>query len=76
MAKTLGQKLDDVQAAIEAVEGSQSYKMNGREMTRADLSTLYKREDHLEHKIETLGRNYVPGQNINPRRMSAPIQFS
>lgn len=76
MAKTYGQQLDAVQAAIEAVESSQSYELDGRKLTRADLSTLYKREDSLIAKIEIHGRNYAPGQNTTPMKTRAHVQFS
>lgn len=76
MAKTLGQQLDAVQTAITAVESSQSYKLDGRELTRADLSTLYKREDDLISKIENYGRDYIPGQNTQPMRRGVNVRFS
>jgi len=68
LAKTLGEQLESVQNAIEAVLSSQSYKLDGREMTRADLEVLYAREDRLEAKIDKHGRDYIPGQNTKPRR--------
>lgn len=76
MAKTLGQQLDAVQTAITAVESSQSYELDGRKLTRADLSTLYKREDDLISKIESYGRDYIPGQNTQPMRRSVNVRFS
>jgi len=76
LAQTLGQQLDAVQTAITAVESSQSYKFDGRELTRADLSTLYKREESLISKIEIFGRNYSPGQNSTPMKTRAHVQFS
>lgn len=76
MAKTLGQQLDAVQTAITAVESSQSYELDGRKLTRADLSTLYKREDNLISKIETYGRDYIPGQNTKPMRRCVNVRFS
>lgn len=76
MAKSLGQRLDTVQAAIEAVESSQSYEMNGRKLTRADLATLYKQENSLINQIDMHGRDYIPGQNTRPIKMSANVRFS
>ncbi|MFH0710115.1 MAG: hypothetical protein V2A75_07915 [Pseudomonadota bacterium] len=76
MAQTLGQQLDAVQTAISAVETSQSYEMDGRKLTRADLSTLYKREDSLISKIEIFGRDYAPGQNTSPMKTRANVRFS
>jgi len=76
MAKTLGQQLDDVQIAIESVLTSQKYAINGRELTRADLSALQIRENDLIKKIEAHGRDYIPGQNARPIKMSANVCFS
>ena len=76
MAKTLGQQLDDVQIAIESVLTSQKYVINGRELTRADLSVLQIREDALIKKIEAHGRDFVVGQNARPLKMSANVCFS
>lgn len=76
MAKTLGQQLDDVQTAIESVLTSQKYVINGRELTRADLSVLQIREDSLIKKIEAHGRDYIAGQNTRPLKMSANVCFS
>lgn len=76
MAKTLGQQLDDVQTAIESVLTSQKYVINGRELTRADLSALESREKTLIEKIEAHGRDYIPGQNAKPLKMRANVCFS
>lgn len=46
--KTYTQQLEEVQAAIEAIEGgAQSYSIAGRSLSRADLATLYARESKL-----------------------------
>jgi len=76
LAKTYGEQLDAVQTAITAVETSQSYEMDGRKLTRADLETLYRREESLISKIEIHGRNYCPGQNTSPMKTRAHVQFS
>lgn len=76
MAQTLGQQLEALQTAISAVETSQSYEIDGRKLTRADLATLYKREDALISKIDIFGRNYIPGQNTSPMKMRAHVRFS
>lgn len=76
MALTFGQQLDAVQTAIASVQSSQSYEFEGRKLTRADLSTLYKREDDLISKIEIYGRDYTPGQNSKPMRRSVNVRFS
>ena len=58
MARTYTQQLDDVQAAILAIEsGAQSYTIAGRSMTRGNLDALYKREERLITKVarETTG---------------------
>jgi len=68
LAKTLLEQLTSVQNAIEAVLSSQSYKMNGREMTRADLDMLQAREDRLEEKIRRYGPNYKIDENTQSRR--------
>jgi len=75
MAKTLGEQLEEVQNAITAVLTSQSYKMNGRELTRADLSALEMREDRLISLIEKHGDGYSPTQN-NLVGVRARVQFS
>jgi len=75
MAKTLGEQLNEVQEAITAVLTSQSYKMNGRELTRADLSALEMREDRLFTLIEKYGDDYFPSKNTKVG-MRVPIRFS
>lgn len=78
MAKTLGQRLDQVQDAIDKLESgtAQSYEMDGRKMTYLDLTALYKREDYLIKQIELYGRDYIPGQNSKPVRRTALVSFS
>lgn len=76
MAKSLGLKLDEIETAIDAVLGSQSYEMNGRKLTRADLNSLYAREDRLISQIELHGRDFIPGQNTKPMKMSANVVFN
>ena len=48
----MAQQLEDVDEAIEAIEGgAQSITAeDGRTYTRADLGTLYKRADRLESR--------------------------
>ena len=76
MAKTLGEQLEEIQNAIDAVLSSQSYKMNGRELTRADLSALEMREDKLLSRIDQYGPDFIPGQKSEIRGMRARVQFS
>lgn len=66
---TLIQQLTSVQAAIEAVLSSQSYEMDGRKLTRADLEMLQAREDRLEDKIRKYGPDYdITQAQVKPRR--------
>lgn len=66
---TLIQQLTSVQAAIEAVLSSQSYEMDGRKLTRADLEMLQTREDRLENKIRKYGPDYdITQAQVTPRR--------
>ncbi len=76
MAKTLGEQLEEVQNAISAVLTSQSYKMNGRELTRADLSALEMREDRLLGLIDKYGAEYIPGERAEVRGVRASVRFS
>lgn len=49
---TLAEQLTSVQTAITAIEtGGQSVSVNGRNYTRADLKTLYDREERLRKQI-------------------------
>lgn len=62
MADTLAQKLARVQAAIAAIEEhGQAVTEEGQTLTRADLGTLYAREQNLERRIdrESSGRRTV-----------------
>lgn len=61
MAKTYSEQLDEVQAAIEAIEGgAQSYTgPTGRQVTRADLKTLYEREGRLRGKVVSENRGGI-----------------
>ena len=70
MAKTLGERLKSVQAAIEKAERSQSYEIDGRKLTRADLATLYKQEEKLIKEIEKYGEDYIPGEGGAAKRKS------
>lgn len=66
---TLIAQLTSVQAAIEAVLSSQSYEMDGRKLTRADLEMLQAREDRLEDKIRKYGPDYdITQAQVTPRR--------
>ncbi|MFB0523929.1 MAG: hypothetical protein ACETVZ_00185 [Phycisphaerae bacterium] len=57
MAATLAEQLARVQAAIEAIEsGAQSTSCDGQTLTKADLRTLYLREENLLAKIDRADR--------------------
>lgn len=52
MSDTTEEKLARVQAAIAKIEnGGQDITLDGKRVTRGDLSVLYAREDSLERKI-------------------------
>jgi hypothetical protein len=52
MAQTLAEQLENVQAAITAIEnGAQSYSINDRSYNRGDLKILYAREERLQNRI-------------------------
>lgn len=51
--KTYTQQLEEVQAAISAIlSGAQSYNMDGRSLSRADLDTLARYEARLRPLAE------------------------
>lgn len=57
MSDDLQTKLDRVRAAIEAVEtGGQSVSYEGRNVSKADLKTLYDREAYLEQRVARKNR--------------------
>lgn len=65
MARTYTQQLDDVQAAILAIEsGAQSYSISGRSMTRGNLDALYKREERLIAKVAREANNASGGIRV------------
>lgn len=52
MPESLEDQLTRVQTAIAAIEsGAQSYSIAGRSLSRADLETLYRREQFLLGRI-------------------------
>jgi len=53
---TLAEQLTSVQAAITAIEsGAQDYILDSQRVQRADLKTLYAREQYLQRKIAREG---------------------
>jgi hypothetical protein len=59
--ETLQEQLINVRKAIKKAELSQSYKIDNKELIRANLKTLYAREKELLQKIKTYGANYIEG---------------
>ena len=52
MAATYAEQLESVQAAIAKIEsGAQAYSGSGKSLSRADLGTLYQREQWLRGKV-------------------------
>lgn len=66
--KTYAEQLDAVQQAIEKIEsGAQSYVgPTGRQLTRADLETLYKREERLMMKVKRESSGGITVRNMTP----------
>jgi len=57
---TLAAQLANVQAAIAAIEsGAQAASSEGESLTRADLKTLYDREERLLNKINRADRGRI-----------------
>lgn len=56
----LKSQLEGVRKAIAAIEGgAQEYQINNRRLVKADLATLYVRENALEVKIARLEGNDI-----------------
>ena len=56
----LKSQLEGVRKAIAAIEGgAQAYQINNRRLVKADLATLYARENALEVKIARLEGNDI-----------------
>jgi len=70
--KTWGEKLLDVQNAIEAVDASQRYEINGRSVQKADLEWLHKRELYLTEQFEKFGDVVI---GVGVVRGSAQVSF-
>jgi len=65
--KTTLAQLEEVQAAITAVMGGQSYMIDGLQVTRANLSTLTMRE-------ELLLKRYQKESGTRPRIAAADLR--
>jgi hypothetical protein len=74
LTKTLLEQYELVQETIEAVMASQSYEINGRKLTRADLEMLQAREERLEAKIRKYGPNYKISEDTTPPRRGITIK--
>lgn len=74
MTKTLLEQLELVQTAIEAVLTSQSYSIDGKQLTRADLEMLQAREERLEIKIRKYGPHYRISEDVTPARQGISIK--
>jgi len=70
LAKTLAQRLQSVQDAIERSELALENSVAGEHnVKRESLETLYRQERRLEKLIEEKGADYIAGQTItNVRR--------
>jgi len=77
MAKTLSQRLTDVQDAISYVEGGRvsEYRTGLSSVVRLPLSVLYKQEKELIEKINIYGGNFVEGANAEQSIRSNYIVF-
>lgn len=60
--KTIKTQLEEVQNAITAVMSGQKYSIAGRELSRADLDSLHKREEALISRGEKYGFDSIIGQ--------------
>ena len=66
--KTYTEQLESVQAAIASIEGgAQSHSINGRAMTKADIGTLYAREERL--------RPLADRERSSGRSRFRPVEF-
>jgi len=63
---TVAEQLEQVQAAITAVLLNQSYTLDGRTVTRANLDALQRREEYLtkRYKAETGARPVLSTMNM------------
>lgn len=75
MAKTLGERLDELQESIETTQKSQAYQTGDNQLTRASLSSLYLQEERLLSKIAIYGRNYIEGSNTEPMGKVSFVSF-
>lgn len=72
--QTWGEQLADVVKAIEAVQTSQRYEINGRSVQRADLQWLNKRYEYLVSKVEAYGADTIMGNATT--RANVKVSFT
>ena len=76
MTKTIGEQYDSILIKIDNAENAQSYQTSsGEQLTKGNLSVLYKERDRLLDKIERYGRNYIDGQNTTPMGDTSLVSF-
>jgi hypothetical protein len=64
--KTYTEQLESVQTAIEKIEGgSQSYSIDNVNYSRADLDTLYKREERLLKKVNKQSNGGITVRDVS-----------
>jgi hypothetical protein len=67
VAESYSIQLDRVQAAIAAIEGgNQSYTVQSRTFTKADLQTLYQRERWLRSQVAKQANGGIRTQRVIP----------
>ena len=76
MAKTLGERLDEVQEAISRALKGQSVEIGDRRVEMPNLFRLQELEERLLSQIAKYGRDHVPGQNAKPLPTKARVVFS
>lgn len=62
-------QLERVQTAIARIEeGAQTYQINGRSLSRADLGDLYAKEKWLRRQVERASRGGIRVRGVTPVR--------
>ena len=76
--KTLKQRLDDIQDAIEYIQSGKvgEYRTGLSYVIRLPLSVLYKQEQELIKKIDAFGGDYIEGSNAKPNKNHNYISFT
>jgi len=77
MAKSLSERLNNIQEAIAYVEGGKvsEYRTGLSSVVRLPLSVLYKQEKELIDKINIYGGDFVEGANAKANIKSNYIVF-